>query len=275
VYYIKKHNENQMKFLLIFQIYPSFEYLSNIAYHPVCGKPLSLLQFERLQQVNLVGDIAITVSSRIPEKKIQDIFVGADVDIAKNTELTNLERNITTAIKHEAEHVVLVTNESPLIDPEIIDQTIEYYIDNLSKYDYVSNMHPESFPAGNCVEVINTFALGIAMKWAKYEYEKHYTTPFIWDNPENWRIGNINADKNQSKGYRYFLEFQEDLDVVTKIYEHFYPHGNSFSYLNIISFLDDHPEINSINKKHIARNWYSKYFRQLKTITIHDTRLTP
>jgi spore coat polysaccharide biosynthesis protein SpsF len=275
MYYIKKDNENQMKFLLIFQISPSLDNLNNIAYYPICGKPLALLQFERLQQVKLVGDIAITVSSKIPEKKIQDIFADTDVDIVKNIDMNNLERNTTTAIKHEAEHIVLVTNECPLIDPEIIDQAIEYYIDNLSKYDYVSNMHPESYPAGNCVEVINTFALGIATKWAKYEYEKQFSTPFVWDNPENWRIGNIKADMDHSKRYRYFLDFPEDLEVVTKIYERFYPKSISFSYSDIISFLNDHPKINSLNDKHKGINWYSKYFRQLKTITINDTRLNP
>jgi len=264
-----------MKFLLIFQIYPSLDDLSNIAYSHICGKPLSLLQYERLQQVKLIGDIAITVSSKIPEKKIQDIFADTDVDIIKNTDTTNLQRNIIAALKHDAEHIVLVSNDCPLIDPEIIDQAIEYYINNLSNYDYVSNMHPESYPAGNCVEVINTFALGVGTKWAKYEYEKQYSTPFIWDNPEEWRIGNIKADKDHAKKYRYFLDFPEDLEVVTKIYEHFYPRSVSFSYSEIISFLDDHPLINSINDKYKGINWYSKYFRQLKTITVNDTRLKP
>ena len=262
-----------MKFLLIFQIYPSLDNLSNIAYLPICDKPLSLLQFERLKKVKLIGEFAITVSSKIPEKKIQDIFADEDVDIFKNTEQSNLMRNLTTAIEHDAEHIVLVSNESPLIDPDVIDTALEHYIENYGKFDYVSNMHPESFPEGNGVEIIDTFALSNGMKWGKYEYEKKYSTPFIWDNPDKWRLGNIKAKRDYSKMYRYFLQYPEDLEVVTRIYEYYYLRNNKFSYMDIISFLDENPEINSLNDKYKGVNWYSQYFRQLKTITINDTRL--
>jgi spore coat polysaccharide biosynthesis protein SpsF len=273
VYYIKKVKENQMKFLLLFQIYPSLESLDNMAYLPVCGKPLSLLQFERMQRAKLVGDYAITISSGTPEKKLPEIFEGYNIHIAKNFEISNLTRNTKLAVEKKADAVILITNESPLLDPEIIDTAIEFYIANFGNFDYISNMHPESYPQGNSVEIIDTFALIDAMRLAKYDYEKRYTTPYIWDNPDKWRIGNFSAEQNYSKKYRYSLNYKKDFEVVKNIYEHFSAKTLDFSYKDIISYLNQTPEIYALNDEYKGSNWYNKYFRQLKTISSSDTRL--
>jgi spore coat polysaccharide biosynthesis protein SpsF len=71
------------------------------------------------------------------------------------------------------------------------DKVLQFYIDNSDKYDFVSNLHPPTYPDGNDVEIMSFEALKNAWENAKLELEREHTTPYFWENPDKFRIGNV------------------------------------------------------------------------------------
>src|SRR5690606_10660564 len=108
-----------------------------------------------------------------------------------SSDLDLLERHYKAGLKFNADAIVKIPSDCPLIDPLVITKVINYYKNNTNKFDYVSNLHPPSYPDGNDVEVISMNALKEAYNNAKKIFEREHTTPYIWENPDLFRIGNI------------------------------------------------------------------------------------
>lgn len=262
-----------MNFLLIYHVDVNLPDLENAAYFPIGGVEAALMLYRRLKKVKLISDIIISTSSKTPDKKLYELFKNDNIEISKTIATNNLERITRIAFEHQADYVVLVTNDNPLIDIEIIDTLIEFCIESKEEYDYAGNMHPESYPAGNKVEIIRTASLSYGLRYSKFDYERKYITPFFWDEPDQWNIGNMSIKNDISKKYRYCMEYPEDLKVINLIYEELFKASDNVSYTEIVDFLRKNPEINKINERYKGTHWYREHFSKLKTISGKDTRL--
>ncbi len=89
--------------------------------------------------------------SNFVSKTILEVYRGNTLDL--------LDRHYQVAKIFDADAVVKIPSDCPLIDSKIIDKVILYYINNRDKYDFVSNLHPPSYPDGNDVEVMSFKAL--------------------------------------------------------------------------------------------------------------------
>ena len=76
---------------------------------------------------------------------------------ATGSETDVLSRYFNVASKFQADLVVRITGDCPIIDPAIVDQCIEKSIETGT--DYCSNILPPTFPDGLDVEVIKFSAL--------------------------------------------------------------------------------------------------------------------
>ena len=76
-----------------------------------------------------------------------------------------------------ADVILRITGDCPLIDPYMIDETIEIFLKE--KIDYLSNTNPPSFPDGLDIEITNLHELNTANLASKDSYDREHVTPFI------------------------------------------------------------------------------------------------
>jgi glutamate-1-semialdehyde 2,1-aminomutase/spore coat polysaccharide biosynthesis protein SpsF len=130
----------------------------------------------------------------------------------------------------------------------------------------VSNYHPPTFPDGLDVEGCPISILEIAWREARQSYEREHTFPFIWDNPERFKIGNItNPYGNMFLTHRWTLDYREDYLFIKRVIEEL-GFCRNFSILDILTLLKRKPEISSINDKFAGVNWYKNASGKLKTV---------
>ena len=91
-------------------------------------------------------------------------------------------------LAHGATAVAKIPSDCPLIDPRIIDRVLGFFLDHPGQYDFVSNLHPASYPDGNDVEVMTMDALAAAWKEATRPLERQHTTPNLWENHIRFRL---------------------------------------------------------------------------------------
>lgn len=107
---------------------------------------------------------------------------GIDIDGKKHFGSENdvLSRYFWCAVEADAEIIVRITADCPLIDPEIIDETVEFFLK--SDGQYVSNrLEAPGYPDGQDVEVFTFEALNIAHAFSMDSYDREHVTPFIKD----------------------------------------------------------------------------------------------
>src|SRR6185369_7160580 len=132
-----------------------------------------------------------------------------------------IERHLGAVTGLAADAVVKIPSDCPLVDPRIIDRVIGFWRDHAADYDFVSNLHPASYPDGNDVEVMPLPLLELAAREAQKPHEREHTTPFFWDQPERFRIGNVAWETGQdlSMSHRLTIDYPEDYALIARVYE--------------------------------------------------------
>jgi spore coat polysaccharide biosynthesis protein SpsF len=163
-----------------------------------------------------------------------------------------------------------------LIDPDIIDKVLKYYINNKNNFDFVSNLHPPSYPDGNDVEVMSMIALKDAWQNATRDLEREHTTPYFWENPDKFKIGNVlwESGKDYSKSHRFTIDYPEDYQFIKQVYDELFDDNRIFTLQDIMDLLERKPELMYINSQYAGVNWYRNHLDELKTKTKSDTRTT-
>ena len=110
-------------------------------------------------------------------------------------------------------------------------------------------------------------ALQHAFHHAKKNFELEHTTPYIWDNPNIFKIGSVIFDscKDWSKIYRLTIDHPEDFIVIDKVITHFAGKDLAFGIVEIIEMLNQNPKISEINSHLIDDTWYNREESNLKT----------
>ncbi len=125
-----------------------------------------------------------------------------------------LERFYRAAERYQPETVIRVTSDCPLNDGAMIDEMLQKF--EKSDFDYYSNVHPATYPDGLDVEIFRFSALKRAFDEASKPRETEHVTPYIWEHPEIFKLGNHAQGIDQSK-IRLTVDREEDFQVISKL----------------------------------------------------------
>ncbi|MEY9979961.1 cytidylyltransferase domain-containing protein [Lysinibacillus sp. RC79] len=238
-----------MKIVGIVQARMSSTRLPGKVLKEVNRKPLLAYQIERMRKSSLIDELVIATTPngnddiiRLCDKLDVSYYIGSESDV--------LARYYEAAKKYEADVIVRMTSDCPLIDPKIIDNVIQYYIDR--QCDYASNTQVRTFPRGMDTEVFSIKSLENAYLNANLEYEREHVTPYLYLNPSQFNIKQyIQSDADDSQ-LRLTVDTSEDFDLISKLISKLYPIDENFNLSMILEELKNNPELVKINK-HIVQ----------------------
>src|ERR1700753_721460 len=187
---------------------------------PILGKSLLYRMMERLQMVKHPVKLVIATSEESSDDIIEQEAQAMGIDCFRGNLNNLLDRHYQVAKKYNAGVVLKIPSDCPLIDPRIIDQVLDFFFDHAGDYDYVSNLHPATFPDGNDVEVMTIACLEKAWREATRPLELEHTTPYIWENQDKFRIGNVIWDKglDYSMSHRFTIDYRADYDFIDRVF---------------------------------------------------------
>ncbi len=241
---------------------------------PLSGKPLLVRMYERVASSKTVKEIVVATTIDECDNEVEQLCKDYSINFFRGHPADLLDRHYKAAMEYEADVIVKIPSDCPLICPDVIDKVLEYFIENEDKFDFVSNLHPATFPDGNDVEVMSFKTLETAWKDAVKDFEREHTTPYIWERPELFRTGNVEWETGLdfSMSHRFTIDYSEDYEFIKKIYEELYDENRVFTLCDIMMLLDKKPEIKKINEMYAGVNWYRDHLDELKTISLRETR---
>lgn len=267
--------DKALKIVTIIQARSGSTRLPNKILLPLANAPLLYRMYERVAASHLKGIVVIATTTDSTDDKTAELCNEYNINCFRGHPTDLLDRHYQAALKFNADAVVKIPSDCPLIDKDVIDNVIDYFSKNSNKYDYVSNLHPASYPDGNDVEIMSMNALKNAWQSASRDLEREHTTPFLWENPDKFRIGNVEWESglDYSMSHRFTIDYKEDYDFIKKIYDELYPINNKFALKDILDLLERKPEIKKINEEYCGVNWYRNHLNELKTINSDQTKI--
>lgn len=234
------------------------------------GVPMLHLQLQRMGRSDLAGSIVVAIpSGRSDDGLARDVLAWGHTVVRGDSE-DLIGRHLLGAQAVDAEVVAKIPSDCPLIDPGVIDRVIRAFL--ADRFDYVSNLHPATWPDGQDVEVMRLTALQVAHDEATRAFEREHTTPFIWERPDRFRLGNVCWGTDRSMDIRLTVDYPEDLALIERIVGEIGIHA---SIDEIVQLVDTMPEIASINAGLRGVNWYRHHLEELRTVGARDTRYGP
>jgi len=227
------------------------------------GKPVIGHIYERLTYSTKIDEICISTSTNPSDNPIVEYATQAKIKYFRGSEENIISRLLNTAKKFDADVIVRVTGDDPLIDPKIIDRLISLYLDNPS-VDFVSNNKVRTFPIGLDVEVIPVKTLEKFFPISKDPiFFKYFIGMYIFEHPETYKSLGIELDN--PKLFRWTLDYPEDYEFMKQIYSKLYKPGSIFYMEDIFSLLEKYPKIMKINSMHNQKFSHLNYQNEKKS----------
>ncbi len=232
--------------LAILQARVSSSRLPGKVLKPIIGRPMLALQIERVRQAKKIDRLIIATSTNPSDDDLETLCQVIDVPCFRGSLDDVLDRFYQAAQAVKPEHIVRITGDCPLIDPEVIDDVITFYL--AGNFNYASNSVEPTFPDGLDIEIFRFSALEEAWNEACRPSQREHVTPFIYQHPDRYRIGHYKNTEDLSH-LRWTVDEQEDFDLINKIYEALYPVMPNFRMADILHLLEQRPEWLTINKQ--------------------------
>ena len=266
--------QGSAKIVIVVQARMSSSRLPGKVLLPILGKSLLYRMIERLQMVKHQVQIVIATSTDAKDDAIETEAANIGVPCYRGSLDNCLDRHYQAGLKYKADVVIKIPSDCPLIDPLIIDEVLDFYFTHEGEYDFVNNLHPATWPDGNDVEIMTMACLEKNWKEASRPLELEHTTPYIWENPDQFKIANVtwSTGLDYSMSHRFTIDYPHDYDLINRVYEELYPAKVNFSCDDILALLTKKPEIYQINADYAGVNWYRNHLAELKTVSTQHTR---
>jgi len=208
------------------------------------GRTMLARVVEQASRAKLLDAVVVATTTGPADEAIVEECRSLRVPAFRGSEQDVLDRYHDAAHAHDADPVVRITSDCPLLDPDIVDEVISLF--RREGPDYASNVTARTFPQGLDVEVFSRRALDRAWEDARQPYERVHVTPFIYQHGDRFRLATLKADRDYS-GYRWTVDTPEDLTFVRNVYDRLGGHGR-FGWRDVLSLLEREPRLTDINR---------------------------
>jgi spore coat polysaccharide biosynthesis protein SpsF len=215
------------------------------------GKSLLQIHLDRLKKSKMISEIIVATTINEEDTLIYDKAIAWGFGASRGSELDVLDRFYQAVKDKNADWIVRVTSDCPLIDAELVDKVIAFAQEK--GVDYCSNIFIENFPDGQDVEVFKYSSLETAWENAKLLSEREHVTPYIRNN-SNYKKGNLftainyPCDSDFSK-IRMTVDERRDFELISIVINNL---GTEKSWLDYTNYIVEN-DLTKVNNQ-IIRN---------------------
>jgi glutamate-1-semialdehyde 2,1-aminomutase len=215
---------------------------------PILGTPLIELLLERLRGAKELSQIIVATSDDPANAALAAHVESLGYRVYRGSERDVLDRYYEAAKLTDAQIVVRITGDCPLVDPALVDSVVAAF--RSAGVDYASNTEPQSYPDGLDIEVFSRRALATAWQEARQQAHREHVTPYMRESGRFRTLG-LPHSENLSAA-RWTVDEPADFDVIKAVFEHFQPRRD-FGWQEVLQLLRRRPELFAANQ-HLVRN---------------------
>lgn len=227
----------------------------------IAGQPMLRRVVERARRAKTIDQVVIATTSEPADDPIADYCGRHGYLFIRGSLHDVLDRYYQAARWSKAETIVRITADCPLIDPAVVDRTVDAFRgaplqhlqclnpDLSGGYAFCANRLPppwgRTYPIGLDTEVCNYHGLEKVWKEAQESHQREHVMPYFYDHQERFKILLVNHE-NDLGGLRLTVDTPKDLELLRQIY-HRFAGRDDFSWLEVVELLEREPDLLAIN----------------------------
>ena len=211
------------------------------------GEPMLVRTFERSRRASSLDDLVIATTDENADAPVAGLCQERGYSCFRGHPTDVLDRYYQAAKAVGAEVIVRITADCPLMDPEVVDRTVEAFLEAHPEVDFVANRWPakRTYPIGLDVEVCSFEALERAWMEAPAGYAREHVMPYLYEVEGRFRTRVIDCEQDLG-GLRWTVDTPEDLAFVREVYRAFQGRDD-FSWCEVLGLLERRPDLAAIN----------------------------
>ena len=180
----------------------------------VGGEPALALLLHRLSRAETLGQIIVATSTDEIDDPIVRLATERGFGAGRGSRDDVLGR-IVGVIADQSGPIVRITGDCPLIDPGLVDQTVELFL-STPGCRYASNIDPRRFPDGLDVEVVDAGALREVAAEARSSADREHVTLAIRRDHERFASASVAAPEDLGS-LNWTVDVATDLEFVRAV----------------------------------------------------------
>jgi spore coat polysaccharide biosynthesis protein SpsF len=213
----------------------------------ICGYPMLHWVVNRAADAKFIDELIVATTIDVSDDPIVEWCMEHDIKCFRGDAFDVLDRYYQTARNYQADVIVRLTADCPLIDPVLVDEVITVFFNK--GVDFAANRLPppykRTYPIGLDIEVASFFALEKAWSQAKLSYEREHVMPYLYSVEDRFAIFVLNAENNYGN-YRWTVDTPEDLEFIRALFNKLNCRIN-FSWREVLKTLEENPGLEKIN----------------------------
>lgn len=212
-------------------------------------KPLIQWTYDRVMKARNITSVVVAIPDTADEDKLDCQLRDAGIPVYRGHATDVLSRYYHAAINLSASTVVRVTGDCPLIDAELIDMCVNEFENETAGYVRLSvgENKESAFPRGLDVEVFSFNSLKDAHENAREPYEREHVTPYLYTGQRQNVTSIVPSDEFDRPSYRWCIDTERDFSMFSRLTEVVGKDLLDMSARDLITILNDHPEIVELN----------------------------
>jgi len=248
------------------------------------GKPMLARVIDRSRRAKWVDEVIVATTSEEEDTPIAAFCQGYDVPYYRGSQFDVLDRYYRAAKQFQADVIVRITADCPLIDPQLMDEVIEdlfFWKGDPSKpllqgegmqenpfWDFAANRLPppwkRTYPIGLDTEVCTFTALERAWQEAQQPYHREHVMPYLYEPDHSVHCSTLHVSQSMPDfppgyfkvlvvdhdpdygNYRWTVDTMDDLLLLREIYARFGNH-DQMSWGEVLKLFQEDPQLNRIN----------------------------
>lgn len=209
---------------------------------------------ERVNQSKRIDQVVVATTTDPGDDAIVEYCSKNVIAFFRGDVFDVLDRYYQAAIDYQADIVVRVTADCPLIDAQVIDNVIDTL--KTSRLDFAANRLPppykRTYPIGLDVEAATMQALAEAWQNAKKKHEREHVMPYLYAGSRKFNIHVVDAASDHGT-QRWTVDTPEDLEFIRQLTK-LLDCRMDFGWLDILALVQEHPELTAINVE-VRHKW--------------------
>lgn len=222
----------KQKVLVIIQARMSSRRLPGKVLLDLNGEPIIQRIVDRLKRAVQVDEIIVATSVDESDTKLFEFLHRKRINCYRGPLDDVLERFIGVLAESDAEIIIRITADCPLVMPKLVDEMVfEFKESNL---DYLSNTIHPTFPDGLDVEIFSKASLTKLNGLELSSMEREHVTLGMRNRPTNFRLRNF-ANETDLSNLRWTVDYAEDFEFVKQVYSHFKDRESEFELHEVLN----------------------------------------
>jgi len=169
----------------------------------------------RTRLARLAGEIVVATSELPRDDAVEAMCSEIGVPCFRGSELDVLDRFYQAARSRDADTVVRVTADCPLLDPALLDTIVETHV--RERADYVS---VEGAPLGVAQESLSATALEQSWRQAKLPDEREHVILYVTERPDEFKVLLLPAPPPLNlPSWRFTIDTERDVELLDGLFE--------------------------------------------------------